>query len=96
MKRTATKQDKEWMQKVSSMGCLICERLGFYGTPSEVHHVHSGWGRDGHQNTIPLCPEHHRGNTGIHGMGRKAFEKEYGITQAEMLEIVKERLCQRI
>ena len=40
MKRT--KQDKEWMQKVSSMGCLICERLGFYGTPSEVHHVHSG------------------------------------------------------
>jgi hypothetical protein len=36
---------------------------------------------------IGLCPEHHRGNTGIHGMGRKAFEREYGVTEEELLEI---------
>jgi len=35
--------------------------------------------------TIPLCPEHHRGATGLHGMGRKAFERAYGVTELELL-----------
>jgi hypothetical protein len=36
---------------------------------------------------IPLCPYHHRGaNTSIHGMGRKRFEREYGITEELLLE----------
>jgi hypothetical protein len=32
-----------------------------------------------------LCPEHYRGNTGLHGMGRKAFERAYGVTELELL-----------
>jgi len=39
-----------------------------------------------------LCPEHHRGNTGIHGLGRKAFERKYQITEEGLLQIVSERL----
>lgn len=34
---------------------------------------------------IPLCPEHHTGNTGIHGMGRKAFATHYGVTEEDLL-----------
>jgi hypothetical protein len=32
-----------------------------------------------------LCPEHHRGNSGIHGMGRKAFERKYSLTEEDLL-----------
>jgi hypothetical protein len=35
---------------------------------------------------IGLCREHHRGDTGIHGLGRKAFEKKYGLTEEDLLE----------
>ena len=34
---------------------------------------------------IPLCPEHHTGKTGVHGLGRKAFELTYGLTEDELL-----------
>jgi len=40
--------------------------------------------RNSHDNAIPLCPEHHRGNTGYHGLGRKAFEKRYSVTEWEL------------
>lgn len=33
---------------------------------------------------IPLCPEHHQGASGVHGMGRKAWERMFGITEAEL------------
>ena len=36
---------------------------------------------------IGLCREHHRGDTGIHGLGRRAFEKAYQVTEEELLEI---------
>ena len=32
----------------------------------------------------PWPPEHHRGNTGVHGLGHKGFEKRYGITEMEL------------
>jgi hypothetical protein len=34
---------------------------------------------------IPLCPEHHRGNTGVHGLGAKGFERRYNLTQEDLL-----------
>jgi hypothetical protein len=44
---------------------------------------------------IGLCPEHHRGNTGVHGLGRKAFEKKYGLTEEDLLAQTEELLCKR-
>jgi hypothetical protein len=44
---------------------------------------------------VPLCPFHHRGNGGYHGMGRKAFEREYQITEQELLSQVKELLNEK-
>lgn len=40
--------------------------------------------------TIPLCPEHHQGMTGIHGCGRKAWERHIGKTELQLLEEVME------
>lgn len=76
------------MAQVAALGCLLCRRLGYHGTPAEVHHIRTGTGvgrRAADTETIPLCPEHHRGATGLHGMGRKAFERAYGVTELELL-----------
>lgn len=82
------------MARVSRMGCIACELVGHYGTPSQVHHVRKtlGWGRDSHLDTIPLCPEHHTGKTGVHTLSREAVKKVYGKSEIEMLEIIKKRL----
>jgi hypothetical protein len=45
-----------------------------------------------HTNVIPLCPEHHRGKTGVHGLGTKGFVTHYGFTEAELLAETLERL----
>ena len=88
-----TKDEKKYLAKVADLGCIICYRQDNAGTPAEIHHVRGiglGMGvRSGHYDAIPLCHEHHRGNTGYHGMGRKAFERKYQITEIDLLIQVK-------
>jgi len=87
-----TKAEKKHMQKVAELGCAVCRRLGYAGTPAELHHPRRGTGmgqRASHFDVIPLCPEHHRGNTGIHGLGTKGFEKHYGFSEEDLLNYVK-------
>ena len=92
-----TKDQKKYLAKVANLGCIICYRIGYAGTPSEIHHVRGlglGMGvRSSHYDTLPLCPEHHRGSkAGYHGLGRKAFERQYEVTEQQLLEQVKEML----
>jgi len=86
------KADKEHYDKVARLGCSLCRHLGYGETPCEIHHIR----RAGKRDTAPvigLCPEHHRGNAGIHGLGRKAFEKRYGLTEEELLEQTNNLIC---
>ena len=74
--------------KLAELGCMACRRI--HGPhdpgPVELHHLRTGgWGKDDCKTMMPLCLEHHRGNTGIHGMGTKAFERHYGFTQQDLL-----------
>lgn len=67
--------------------CCLCVRLGLGDSPAEFHHVRAGRmgvrGSDG----IPLCPRHHRiGPLAIHTMGKKAWEKRFGVTEQELLD----------
>ena len=84
----ANKKEREHLNKVAAMGCLICE------SPANVHHIRpKGLGmsrRSSHFDTIPLCYDHHQGQFSIHN-NKKAFEKKYGKEKA-LLEIVKRRL----
>ena len=87
-----TKAEKEHLSKVAALGCAVCRRMGYEGTPAEIHHPRRGTGlgqRASHYNAVPLCPEHHRGNTGIHGLGTKGFPKKWGFTEADLLDDVK-------
>jgi hypothetical protein len=81
----ATKSEKEHFRKVAELGCSLCRFLDNAGTPAELHHIRRA-GVRAKSPVIPLCPFHHRGNGGIHGMGRKAFEREYKVTEEELLE----------
>jgi len=38
---------------------------------------------------IPLCPTHHRGKTGVHGLGTKGFPKHWGFTEHDLLDEVR-------
>lgn len=75
------------MNLVAQAGCVICKRFEDTNSPAEVHHVAEGSGVRSDFMTVGLCPEHHRGATGLHGMGPKAFlrfyrppgESEYGL-----------------
>jgi hypothetical protein len=89
-KRSATKAEKAYMSAQADAGCILCRHLGLGDTPAEIHHLRAGMGagqRNSNMTSIPLCPEHHRGNTGYHGLGRRAFEREYGITELELLAL---------
>lgn len=81
-----TKAEKEHYAKVANIGCSLCRYLGYGESPPELHHIRRA-GKRSNAPVIPLCPEHHRGNTGIHGMGRKAFEREYKVTEEQLLEL---------
>lgn len=90
------KAERQHMDAVASLGCILCRRLGYHDTPAVIHHIRDGQGmgqRASHYETIPLCPEHHAGKTGLHGMGVKSFERVYGVTERELLEEVRGMVC---
>lgn len=77
-----------YKSRVFELGCVVCRMKGWGATPPHLHHPRTGTGagRRAHDSeVIPLCPEHHQGNTGLHGMGRKAFERHYGVTELELV-----------
>ena len=81
------KSEKEKYRKIAELGCSLCRYLQLGETPAELHHIRRGNIPRAQAPVIGLCPYHHRGsNTSIHGMGRKRFEREYAITEEELLE----------
>ena len=90
-----TKDEKRYLSRVTELGCIVCERLGFFGTPAEIHHVRFSQGtaqRANHYDVIPLCPHHHR--NGGYGeafhAGPKIWQEKFGF-EKELLADVKSR-----
>ena len=81
-----TKLEREWMGAAAAFGCVACRKDG-HETPAEVHHIISGGRRMGHLFTIPLCPEHHRGDgrivPSVH-FAKRTFVMRYG-SELELL-----------
>jgi len=81
------KNDKTRFRRIAELGCSLCRHQGFEGTPAELHHIRRGNIPRSQAPVIPLCTYHHRkSNTSIHGMGRKRFEREYAISEEQLLE----------
>lgn len=76
-KANPTAEEASHMKLVATLGCLVC------GRPANIHHVmhyaHKMRRRD-HRYIVPLCRDHHQGNSGVHGLGsEKAFQDFWGI-----------------
>lgn len=77
-----------WRSQLAAKGCVVGKRFphSCRGTV-ELHHVAEGSGLRHDYGLAPLCAEHHRGESGLHGMGTKNFlrlyrppgESEYGL-----------------
>lgn len=88
--------ERDYLDRVAALGCAVCRRLGYGETPAEIHHQRTGTGgarRASHKDTCPLCPEHHRGPTGIHGLGTKGFARVYGFTELDLVRETQEALA---
>ena len=90
-----TKAEKQHKAKLAEMACVICERI--YGQHPggnvTLHHLRTGgWGKGGHETLIPLCHRHHQGSEGIHTLGTKAWERFFGVSQKDLLDLINERV----
>jgi len=85
--------EKRHLARVHSVPCVLCMYLGFGPTPSTAHHIRDGQG--GAQKapdflTAALCQEHHQGDTGIHGLGTRAFEARYKLSELDLVAMTLE------
>lgn len=84
--------------ELARLGCVLCYKLGYPGTPANIHHLREGMGmgqRNDDDHAIPLCHYHHQGPKGYHGLGKRGFEREYGCTELDLLDLTGELLCGR-
>lgn len=91
-------REKRHLSKVAELGCALCNRQGVPGSPAEIHHPRESQGmsqRADNWLAFGLCPEHHRGKTGIHGLGKSAFEARYRCTELDLLADTIEKLVGR-
>lgn len=70
---------KRHMNRVAALGCVVCRRLGYDETPAQLHHIAEGSGKRSDFMVAPLCPEHHTGKSGLHGMSPPMFCKLYRV-----------------
>jgi hypothetical protein len=64
---------KKYMGAVASTGCVICREFEGIKSPAQVHHIAEGSAPRSDYLTVALCPDHHTGSVGVHGMGVKKF-----------------------
>lgn len=89
-----TMADKQWLDDVSSLGCVACRNAGLGPSLAEIHHVRSGVGiaqRAAHTQVLPLCPRHHRAcyPTGFHA-APKSWQAEHGSEETLLVQVTRE------
>jgi hypothetical protein len=76
------------MGRVAGTGCILCRHLGLGETPGHVHHIREEQGASQRASdflTVCLCPEHHLGASGLHGLGTKGFQTRYRLSELDLL-----------
>lgn len=84
---------RDHLERVASLCCVICYfKLGKTTYGCEAHHTGDANERDNHA-AAPLCPEHHQGATGIHGMHRRPFYRFWKVNNNWLLARTNELLA---
>ncbi len=87
-------EERAYVERAVSAGCILTfVKFGISNEPGEYHHARAGTGAGSlakHADGFCLSPEFHRlGNHAIHVMGRRAFERYWGISESELMAISK-------
>lgn len=85
-----TKKQRKFWEIIRALGCMVahCKRWDI-----EIHHCETGaGGRKDHDKVIPLCHYHHRGACGIHTIGRKVWQDNFG-TEQQLMDKLEGILC---
>ena len=82
-----------FLDRVASLGCILCAHLGRGYSPAEIHHLF-----DAHQRSdwlvAPLCRSCHQGPNGFHGLGgERPFRARYKLGEVELLAMTLEKLA---
>ena len=92
--RKPTRLEQEHMDKVRSIGCIICKKYG-KSRYAEIHHVIGKTKPNAHYKVLPLCPDHHRnflykdgGPISVHPY-KARFEAKYGKQETLLEEVQK-------
>jgi hypothetical protein len=81
------------MERVAGLPCVICwKKLGQRTFGVHVHHVGDASDRNDYA-VAPLCPEHHQGSTGVHGLHRRGFERMWKVNDIDLLAWTNEALA---
>lgn len=79
MSKSPTIAERRRFGALQEMGCIACRIDGRPGEPPDIHHLVEGGRRIGHAFSLPLCPWHHRG---VSGMGESLATQLYGPSLA--------------
>jgi len=92
--RSPTKVEKDWMDAISNLGCIVCKIHYDCMTPAEIHHIDGKTKPNAHLMSLPLCYKHHR--EGVNNdmyvsrhPFKREFEKRYG-KQTDLLKKLQE------
>ena len=81
------------LDRVASLGCVLCAHLGRGYAAAELHHLFEAHQRNDWL-VAPLCRDCHRGPNGFHGLGGEpGFRRRYRLGEAELLAMTLERLA---
>lgn len=98
-----TKAESEHVDRVASVGCVVCRRLFGRYVPAEIHHIAEGSGLRSNFAVAGLCgdeyEDHHdgrdTGGAGFHRMGKQWLKlfRIHGETEYGLLVMVNEDLA---
>ena len=95
-----TRKERQHLDKIASLGCVVCRNAGLGASPAHCHHIRAGQGhkRASHFEAIPLCPNHHQhadGSDNYYGevafhYSPEEFERRYGTERKLLKQVLRE------
>lgn len=79
---------KSYQDRVRALGCVVCKDTHGVGAGTSLHHIESVRDELSEYAVVPLCYDHHQGQNGVHGLGRRGFVARYKLTDVDLLALV--------
>lgn len=77
-----------YLDRVRGLPCVVrLQKLGIKTYGCEAHHPESIRDEISDWICCALCPEHHTGGSGVHGLRRRGFEARWKLTEMDLIAL---------